>query len=109
MNTTEIISLILNFLLSSGNILQFMFYRSKQRQVSAEATGAELSNSDKLIAQYDGYIKVLIAEQTDLKQEVRDARQEAREARASEAKERDKTTSVYKELKSPRSVSSCRI
>lgn len=98
----ELISLILNFVLGSGIIGLLIFYRSKKRKASAEATGAELSNSDKLIAQYEGYINVLTAEQTDLKAEVRDARQEARDARSSEAKERDRVTGVYKELSDAR-------
>lgn len=98
----ELISLILNLVLTSGLIGTLVFYNSKRRKASAEAGGAELSNSDKLIAQYVGYIKVLTDEQIDLKQEVRQAREEAREARTSEAKERDKITGVYKDLSDAR-------
>ncbi|MEG2495537.1 MAG: hypothetical protein RSB32_07555 [Mucinivorans sp.] len=94
----EIVSPILNFILGSGIVGLLIFYRSKKRKAAAEAHGAELTNSDKLIAQYEKYIDTLRAEQLDLKQEVTESRTEAREARSEAAKERDKVVGLYKEL-----------
>lgn len=98
----ELISLILNFVLGSGIIGLLIFYRSKKRKASAEATNSELTNSDKIIAQYDRLLDTFREESEINKKEASQARQEAREARSSEARERDTLTVVYKELSDAR-------
>lgn len=94
----ELLNLIVTLVTGTGIVGALLFYGSKKRTAAAEAHGAELTNSDKLIAQYEKYLDTLRAEQLDLKQEVSQARTEAREARSEAAKERDKVVGLYKEL-----------
>ena len=49
-NTMETISIILNFVLASGLAGTLIFFKQKRRKESAEADGAELENTDKVIA-----------------------------------------------------------
>ena len=49
-NAMETVSIILNFLLSSGLLGTLIFFKSKKRKEAAEADGAELENTDKVIA-----------------------------------------------------------
>ena len=49
-NTMETISIILNFVLASGLAGTLIFFKQKRRKESAEAEGAELENTDKVIA-----------------------------------------------------------
>lgn len=49
-NTMETISIILNFVLASGLAGTLIFFKSKKRKEAAEADGAELENTDKVIA-----------------------------------------------------------
>lgn len=49
-NTMETISVILNFVLASGLAGTLIFFKSKKRKEAAEADGAELENTDKVIA-----------------------------------------------------------
>lgn len=46
---TEILSIILNFLLASGLVTTFVFYRTKQRQANAEADNSEADVESKSI------------------------------------------------------------
>lgn len=46
----EIVSVILNFVLASGLLGTLVFFKSKKRKENAEADGAELENTDKVIA-----------------------------------------------------------
>ena len=46
----EIVSIILNFVLASGLAGTLIFFKSKKRKEAAEADGAELENTDKVIA-----------------------------------------------------------
>lgn len=94
----ELLKLIVEIVIGTGIIGALLFYSSKKRKAAAEAHGEELTNSDKLIAQYERYLDTLRAEQTDLKTELSEARAEAREARSEAAKERDKVVGLYKEL-----------
>lgn len=45
----EIISLILNFLLASGLIGTLLFFRAKRRQENAQASGAEIHNTEQVV------------------------------------------------------------
>lgn len=45
----ELLNLIFNFLLASGLLGTLIFFRSKKRSASAEADGAEIENTDKII------------------------------------------------------------
>lgn len=45
----EIISIILNFLLASGLIGTLLFFRAKRRQENAQASGAELHNTEQVV------------------------------------------------------------
>lgn len=58
MNTTEIISLILNFVLSSGLAGTFIFYRAKRKKENVSASTMEF---DALVAQLR-YLKEQIKE-----------------------------------------------
>ena len=49
-NTMETISIILNFVLASGLAGTLIFFKQKRRKENAEADGAELENTDKVIA-----------------------------------------------------------
>ena len=49
MKEMEIVSLVLNFLLASGLIGTFVFFKSKKRTAQAEADSAEISNTDKIV------------------------------------------------------------
>ena len=50
----ETVSIILNFILASGLLGTLIFFKSKKRKEAAEADGAELENTDKVIAiQYE--------------------------------------------------------
>ena len=46
----EIVSIILNFVLASGLLGTLIFFKQKRRKENAEADGAELENTDKVIA-----------------------------------------------------------
>lgn len=46
----EILSLVLNFVLASGLVGTFLFFKSKKRKESAEADSAELENTEKIVA-----------------------------------------------------------
>lgn len=46
----ETLSIILNFVLASGLLGTLIFFKSKKRKEAAEADGAELENTDKVIA-----------------------------------------------------------
>ncbi|MBS6458771.1 MAG: hypothetical protein KH375_01275 [Alistipes sp.] len=46
----ETLSIILNFVLASGLLGTLIFLKSKKRKETAEADGAELENTDKVIA-----------------------------------------------------------
>ena len=46
----ETVSIILNFILASGLLGTLIFFKSKKRKEAAEADGAELENTDKVIA-----------------------------------------------------------
>lgn len=46
----ETLSIILNFLLASGLVGTLVFFKQKKRKEEAEAEGAELENTDKVIA-----------------------------------------------------------
>lgn len=46
----ETLSIILNFVLASGLLGTLIFFKSKKRKETAEADGAELENTDKVIA-----------------------------------------------------------
>ena len=50
MKPMEIVSIILNFVLASGLLGTLIFFKSKKRKEAAEADGAELENTDKVIA-----------------------------------------------------------
>ncbi len=50
MKTMEIISLVLNFLLSSGIVGVLIFYSSKKRKAAAEASSAELGAREQEFA-----------------------------------------------------------
>ena len=52
----EIISLILNFLLASGLVGTFVFYRYKRREARAAADSADLENTDKIIQMQSAHI-----------------------------------------------------
>lgn len=47
---TETISIILNFILGSGLLGTLIFFKPKQRKEQAEAGGAELENTEKVVA-----------------------------------------------------------
>ena len=50
MKPMEIVSIILNFVLASGLLGTLIFIKKKKRKKNAEADGAELENTDKVIA-----------------------------------------------------------
>ena len=50
MKPMEIVSIILNFVLASGLLGTLIFFKQKRRKENAEADGAELENTDKVIA-----------------------------------------------------------
>ena len=50
MKPMEIVSIILNFVLASGLLGTLIFFKQKRRKENAEAHGAELENTDKVIA-----------------------------------------------------------
>jgi TolA-binding protein len=52
----EIISLILNFLLASGLAGTLIFYRSKRRTADAQADGAEIENTDRIVKMQSEHI-----------------------------------------------------
>nr|DAS16098.1 MAG TPA: shock protein B [Caudoviricetes sp.] len=56
MKAFEVISLILNFLLASGLLGTLIFFRAKRRQANAEAAGADLENTDKIISMQTAHI-----------------------------------------------------
>lgn len=95
----ELINLLLSnavsILLGLGGAV--IFYRSRRRKESAEATGAELQSQGTLVSQYETFINTLTEENKDLKTELSEARAEAKEARSQEAKERERVVAAYKE------------
>ena len=50
MKPMEIVSIILNFVLASGLLGTLIFFKQKRRKENAEADGAELEITDKVIA-----------------------------------------------------------
>ena len=70
MNTLEIISLVLNLLLASGLLGTLLFFRSKQRQEQALASGAEIGNTDKIVHLQSEQIDRLDARVEKLEQKV---------------------------------------
>lgn len=46
----ETLSIILNFLLASGLVGTFLFFKSKKRKESAEADSAELKNTEQIVS-----------------------------------------------------------
>lgn len=56
MKAIEIISLILNFLLASGLVGTFVFFRYKRREAKAAADSADLENTDKIIQMQSAHI-----------------------------------------------------
>lgn len=56
MNTMEIISLILNFVLASGLLGTVIFFNSKKRAAKAEADLAEIENTDKIVLMQSQHI-----------------------------------------------------
>ena len=50
MKPMEIVSIILNFVLASGLLGTLIFFKQKRRKENAEADGAELENTHKVIA-----------------------------------------------------------
>ena len=50
MKPMEIVSIILNFVLASGLLGTLIFFKQKRRKENAEADGAELENTAKVIA-----------------------------------------------------------
>lgn len=45
----ELFSIILNFLLASGLVGTLLFFRAKRRQENAQASGAELHNTEQVV------------------------------------------------------------
>lgn len=45
----EIASIILNFLLASGLVGTLLFFRAKRRQENAQASGAEIHNTEQVV------------------------------------------------------------
>lgn len=56
MNTMEIISLVLNFVLASGLLGTVIFFNSKKRAAKAEADLAEIENTDKIVLMQSQHI-----------------------------------------------------
>lgn len=56
MKAIEIISLILNFILASGLVGTFVFFRYKRREAKAAADSADLENTDKIIQMQSAHI-----------------------------------------------------
>ncbi len=56
MKAIEIISLILNFLLASGLVGTFVFFRYKRREAKAAADHADLENTDRIIQMQTAHI-----------------------------------------------------
>lgn len=56
MKAMEIISLVLNFLLASGLVGTFVFFKSKKRAAQAEADLAEIQNTDKIVSMQSQHI-----------------------------------------------------
>jgi len=56
MRVIEIASLILNFLLASGLVGTFVFFRHKRREAKAAADSADLENTDKIIQMQTAHI-----------------------------------------------------
>lgn len=56
MKAIEILSLILNFLLASGLVGTFVFFRYKRREAKAAADSADLENTDKIIQMQSAHI-----------------------------------------------------
>lgn len=56
MKAIELISLILNFLLASGLVGTFVFFRYKRREAKAAADSADLENTDKIISMQTAHI-----------------------------------------------------
>ncbi|MEG1649826.1 MAG: hypothetical protein RR277_08055 [Rikenellaceae bacterium] len=90
-----LISNAVSILIGLGGAI--LFYRSRRRKESAEATGAEAQAQGLLLAQYETFIDTLNGENKSLKLEIADLRTEARGARSQEAKERERVVAAYKE------------
>lgn len=95
----ELINLLLSnavsILLGLGGAV--IFYRSRRRKESAEATNAEVQAQGLLLTQYETFIDTLNCENRNLKSEIAELRTETREARSQEAKERERVVVAYKE------------
>ena len=70
MNTLEIFSLVLNFLLASGLLGTLLFFKSKRRQERALASSAEIGNTDKIVRLQSEQIDRLDARVEKLEQKV---------------------------------------
>lgn len=87
---------LINLLLSNAVALilglggAVIFYRSRRRKESAEATGAELQTQGALVNQYETFIDTITQREKEL-------RVELTEARKHEAIERERVVVAYKE------------
>jgi len=61
----QIISLILNALLTSGFLVTLFTLRSSRKKASAEARSAEIDNAEKLVDNFDNYIVKPLKTQVD--------------------------------------------
>lgn len=99
-NVSNLISVLSAAGLLGGGM--WLYRRENKRIKRAEANGAEMEVKDKTIMQYERLIDTMGKQETDLKQELKEAREEAKQARSNEAKERDKVTGLFRELSDAR-------
>ena len=99
-NVSNLISVLSAAGLLGGGM--WLYRRENKRIKRAEANGAEMEGKDKTIMQYERLIDTMGKQETDLKQELKEAREEAKQARSNEAKERDKVTGLFRELSDAR-------